>query len=145
MPRKRRYETDPIKREAYLQYFKTVYQERKQQRAEYRKLFYSEPQNRLHTLLVNAKSTAKKRGIPFDISVEDFEIPKECPLLNIPLTCSVGEGRLDSTMSLDRILPELGYVKGNVRIVSDLANRMKNSASPEQLVTFAKNILKELT
>ena len=42
MPRKRRYDTDPVKREAYLQYFKTIYQGRKQQRAEYRKLFYSE-------------------------------------------------------------------------------------------------------
>ena len=144
MPRKRRYETDPVKREAYLNYFKTIYQGQKEKRAEYRKLFYSEPQNRLHTLLVNAKSTAKRRCIPYDLAVSDIEIPTHCPLLEIPLTFTVGEGRLDSTMSLDRIIPGLGYVKNNVRIVSDLANRMKNSATPEQLKTFAKNILKDL-
>lgn len=143
--RTRRYETDPEKRQKYLEYFKKRHQEEyyDESKKEYRKLFYSEPKNRLHAKLVSLKSYCKKNGIPFNLSVEDIDIPEVCPLLGIKLTFVVGEGRLDSTMSLDRIIPELGYVKGNVRILSDLANRMKNSATPEQLKTFAINILKE--
>lgn len=144
--RTRRYESDPEKRAKYLEYFKEKHRDNyyDKDKALYRKLFYSEPKNRLHAKLVNTKSQCKKRNIPFDITVDDLHIPTTCPLLEIPLTCTVGEGRLDSTMSIDRIIPELGYVKGNVRIISDLANRMKNSATPAQLKTFAKNILKEL-
>jgi hypothetical protein len=41
---------------------------------------------------------------------------------------------------LDKIIPELGYVKGNVRIISTLANTMKSNATKDQLLTFAKNI-----
>ena len=145
--RTRRYSTDPEKREKYLEYFKRKHKENyyDKDKSEYRKLFYSEPINRLHSKLVSIKSLCKKKNIPYDLSIHDIVIPEYCPLLNIKLTCTVGEGRLDSTMSLDRINPELGYVKGNVRIISDLANRMKNSATEEQLKTFAINILKELS
>ena len=48
--------------------------------------------------------------------------------------------RVKNTPSLDRIIPEKGYVKGNIRIISNLANMMKSYASNEELRTFAKNI-----
>lgn len=35
--------------------------------------------------------------------------------------------------SLDRIKPELGYVKGNIRVISFKANSIKNDASIEEL------------
>jgi hypothetical protein len=43
--------------------------------------------------------------------------------------------------TLDRIIPELGYVAGNVEVVSHQANSMKGEASAEQLVTFARVVL----
>ena len=68
--------------------------------------------------------------------------PKEnCELLNIPLNWNDGP-RDKNTPSLDRIIPELGYVKGNVKIISNLANTMKNCASAQELLTFSKNINK---
>ena len=39
--------------------------------------------------------------------------------------------------SLDRIDPNKGYVKGNVQVISRLANIMKSNASPEELRAFA--------
>jgi hypothetical protein len=36
--------------------------------------------------------------------------------------------------------PELGYVPGNVAVISRKANLMKNDASSEELLAFAKNI-----
>ncbi|MCX6960368.1 MAG: hypothetical protein NTW91_08860 [Verrucomicrobia bacterium] len=46
-----------------------------------------------------------------------------------------------SSASLDRVIPALGYVKGNVMIVSLLANTMKNEASPEEMILFAEWVI----
>jgi len=60
----------------------------------------------------------------------------------VKLTWLVGQGRKDTAYSIDRIVPTLGYIKGNIQIISELANRMKSNASVEQLLTFAQGILK---
>lgn len=94
--------------------------------------------NNLEKYLVQgAKQRAKKYGLPFDITYLDVVIPKKCPYLNIPLI-PFSEW---SSPSLDRILPELGYVKGNIQVISTKANTMKNNATPEELLSFAKEIL----
>jgi hypothetical protein len=51
----------------------------------------------------------------------------------------VGSGPFSA--SLDRIIPELGYIKGNVRVISLLANQMKWNATKEQLLTFCRGVL----
>lgn len=92
-------------------------------------------------LLGAAKQRAHKGGIEFSLREEDIVIPENCPFLNIPLTNLFGEGRVFSNASIDRIDPTKGYVKENIQIISDLANRMKQNATPEQLIVFAKNVL----
>lgn len=51
----------------------------------------------------------------------------------------LSDDKADNVASLDKIIPEKGYVKGNVQIISNLANRMKSSATQEQILTFSKN------
>lgn len=92
-----------------------------------------------------AKQRAKKQGIEFSIIEQDIKIPEFCPLLGIRLTNTFGEGRVQSNASLDRIDSSKGYTKENIQIISDLANRMKQEATPEQLICFANNILKTIT
>lgn len=75
--------------------------------------------------------------------MEDIDIPETCPMLGMPLTTTQGEGVVWSNASVDRIDNTKGYVKGNVQVVSRLANSMKQHATPEQLVAFAKAILKQ--
>ena len=43
--------------------------------------------------------------------------------------------------SLDRIIPELGYVPGNVQVISQLANAMKWDSTREERLTFANWVL----
>ncbi|MHB8563307.1 MAG: hypothetical protein ACYDDA_05035 [Acidiferrobacteraceae bacterium] len=62
----------------------------------------------------------------------DIIIPKTCPLLGIALERKPGV-QAGSTPSLDRIDSSLGYVKGNVWVISWRANHIKTDASLEEL------------
>jgi hypothetical protein len=88
-----------------------------------------------------AKENSLKRGLDFDIEVEDIIIPQYCPLLGVELKYDFIYHTCDDYYSIDRIDSSLGYVKGNIQIISRLANTMKNKSTKEQLITFAKNIL----
>jgi hypothetical protein len=83
-----------------------------------------------------AKFRATKQGIPFDLVKEDIKIPKECPVLHIPLVVGVRKSHANSP-SLDRIVPSLGYVKGNIHVISHRANQIKSNATPEELIAVA--------
>lgn len=83
---------------------------------------------------------AKSKNIPWNITIEDVPIPAKCPLLEIPLV--MGDKYRWNKPSIDRIDCTKGYVKGNVWIISVMANLMKNFAAKEQLVTFGKNLIK---
>lgn len=76
-----------------------------------------------------AKTRAKKMGRDFDIEVEDILIPEVCPVLGHEFVY----GHHDWTYSIDRVDNDKGYVKGNVEIVSNKANRIKNSATEDEL------------
>ena len=92
------------------------------------------------SMLKSALSRARKRGHSFNITIEDIVITEVCPLLNIPMSMQLG-GAGDTSPSLDRIDTTQGYVKGNVRVISRLANIMKAHATKEQLILFSQNIL----
>lgn len=78
-----------------------------------------------------AQKRAHKLGIPFDLDVSDIVMPTHCPVLGIPLL--VGQGRSDNSPSLDRIIPAIGYVAVNVRVISDRANRLKGRYNVDDL------------
>jgi len=86
-----------------------------------------------------AQKRAEEKGLPFNIEVSDIVIPKVCPLLEIPLKdCKGAAG--DSSPSLDRLIPHLGYVKGNILVISFRANQIKNCASLDELMLLADNL-----
>lgn len=68
-------------------------------------------------------------GRDFDLDLEDIVIPDVCPVLGHRFIY----GDSDWTYSIDRVDNELGYVKGNIAIVSNKANRIKNSATKKEL------------
>ena len=103
--------------------------------------FYNSIKGYLSDMYFRAKKRAIEKNIPFDIELSDLNKVDICPILNIELDWNRNP-RTDNTPSLDKIIPEKGYIKGNIRIISNLANMMKSSANFEQLLTFSKNIEK---
>lgn len=93
-------------------------------------------------LLWAARKRAKERGLEINIEESDIIIPTHCPYLKIPLvvTRPRGSSRRD-VISLDRIDTSKGYIKGNIEVISHLANTMKNDATPALLINFAQEIL----
>ena len=92
-----------------------------------------------YKMLARARHRAKKNNLPFNIELADIVIPERCPLLGIKL-----ESNTDKTSpnnpSLDKIIPEKGYVKGNIWVVSLRANKLKNDATIQELKTLVENL-----
>jgi hypothetical protein len=92
--------------------------------------------NPKYMLRVSAERRAKAKGIEFDILLDDVpDIPDICPIALIPLFARDDgtRGPCDNSPTLDRVDPALGYVKGNLRIISHKANRWKNEMTREEL------------
>jgi hypothetical protein len=104
---------------------------------------WREGPGRKNRLLRSARDRALAKGIPFSLTEEDFEIPEFCPVLGIKLATGTGRGPAPHSPTLDRIDLLLGYVPGNVQVISSRANAMKNDATPDELRKFAAWVLKE--
>jgi hypothetical protein len=87
-------------------------------------------------LLHWAKSRAKKENLPFNLSLEDIRLPEYCPVLGIKL--SKQANTRDYSYSLDKLVPEKGYVRGNISVMSFRANRIKYNASIEEMQAIVK-------
>jgi len=90
----------------------------------------------------SAIQRARRDKMPFDIDIEYLKSIKtdRCPIFGMKL--SWGEfgddyKRSANSPSLDKIKPEYGYVKGNVCIISDLANKIKQDVGYEELYKVA--------
>lgn len=88
-------------------------------------------------LFLECRSRAKRDGLEFNLEPQDIQIPKTCPVFGLEL----GSGKRDASASVDRKDSSKGYVRGNVWVISYLANRMKSNATEWQLVQFAQWIL----
>jgi hypothetical protein len=90
----------------------------------------------VYAMYTRAKVRAKRDGVPFDIQPSDIMIPENCPIFGTPLVIAEGAGKKgpkDNSPSLDKRIPSLGYVKGNIEVISFKANRLKNSNTKETL------------
>jgi hypothetical protein len=127
---------DPIKKAEYQKAYKIKNRTRL---LEYKRKWKAN--NYELTMYDNAKHRARRKGLEFTIDMSDLIIPEMCPILEIPIKMNVGGVQHDSP-SLDRIDNNRGYIKGNIMIISNLANVMKSYASAYQLIKFAKWVLK---
>jgi hypothetical protein len=88
--------------------------------------------NPISYMLWQVKARAKKYKIPFNLTHDDINIPDVCPILGIKLQINDGCAS-GCSPSIDRINPNLGYIKGNVAIISYRANTIKSNATAGEL------------
>lgn len=98
-----------------------------------------------HYMVKNASYRARARGVPFDITYQDIVIPESCPCCNVRLIpkserlVRMKTGAFD-TPSLDRKVPHLGYVRGNIGILC-MACNAKKAGIDEQMLKFLVDYL----
>lgn len=96
--------------------------------------------------LTDIKGRAKQNNLQFDLDhqfLRDLYLAQNglCEYTGLPLKLvsqnfkSNGQADLD-VMSLDRVLPDKGYTKGNVVLCCSAINKLKGSANPEELQSF---------
>lgn len=95
------------------------------------------------------RGRAKSKGIPFSIELDEIDRPELCPVLGIKLHYGINHNTADTKWaknpnraSFDKLIPELGYIPGNVFIISLEANRLKSNASLEQMESLVKYMKK---
>lgn len=86
-------------------------------------------------LIERARRRARQGRLPFSIDRDSIVVPTICPALGISI--EIGGSRCAGSPSLDRIVPHLGYVPGNVRVISDKANRLKSGRTLAELQWLA--------
>lgn len=95
------------------------------------------PNGKIYQIYSNAKKRSKKLNIDFNIDLTDIKIPKICPILGIELKLDNQKFEHNSP-SIDRIDNSKGYIKGNIVIISDRANRMKRDSTFEEIERLYK-------
>lgn len=82
--------------------------------------------NLARAMFHRAKTRSKIEGWYFNLEQSDIVVPTHCPILGIELFASAIR---DHAPSLDRIDNSKGYVKGNIQVISQRANRLKSDAT----------------
>lgn len=104
---------------------------------------------RLRTLLGGSRTSARQRNYEWDLKIEDlYELyhnqSGKCALTGDTLTLEVQTRRKEessSTISIDRIDNEIGYIKSNIQFVTLQSNICKNSFTTSQLIEFCKKVV----
>jgi hypothetical protein len=127
-------------KEALQEYHKEYREKNKEAIQKYQKEYHKEYYEKIkeESPWIFMTKTAKCRtNLPSNIDSTYIKniwpSDNKCPALGIEF--KKGRGKpIDSSPSLDRILPELGYIKGNVQIISMLANQIMSNATPDQVI-----------
>lgn len=93
------------------------------------------------------KERAKQRKILFELEVQDIkskylEQKGLCRYTKLPIRLpnTFTDFHTDDNVSIDRIDPNLGYIKSNIQLVRKEINFMKSDLSHEEFVKICKDI-----
>jgi len=101
-------------------------------------------------MLSNAKIRAKEKSVDFNLTFEYlkkiFPQDNKCPVIGVNFQFgykNLDKKNTDFAPSLDRIIPEKGYVEGNVIVVCNIVNRVKSDSTVkilEKVFKFYKKL-----
>ena len=93
--------------------------------------------------LQGARYRAKRDNVAYNLNKEYLLsiAPDECPIFHTPFiwgSSGMGVGKTKhEAPTLDRIIPELGYIEGNVAFISHRANRLKDNGTMQEHYAIA--------
>ncbi len=91
---------------------------------------------RIKTIFMKRRIFAKRKGIAFDVDanyfIEIFPADGICPVLGIKLDWTQKKNSPENP-SIDRIMPAVGYTRGNLAWISYRANMIKGDATIEEI------------
>lgn len=90
---------------------------------------YDKSRPKSNRLFKAAKERANKFQLDFNIDESDVFVPHSCPICHQKLEVSSTRGGWKHSPTLDKVKPDLGYVKGNVAVICKLCNSTKGSGS----------------
>lgn len=96
-------------------------------------------------IVSDARARAKAKGVAFSLSYTDLDWPDQCPALGIVLNYKYVGGQGSDSPSLDRVNSSVGYLPGNVRVISWRANKIKSDATVAELHRLSQWLLREGT
>jgi hypothetical protein len=123
----------PIRNEKYrIGKYRTTCKECKniKQKVNYKNYKRNNPFLARHTKM---KASCKQRNIPYNL--DEIYLQEIwtgfCPITGEQLVCAIDDNQKISSNSaeLDRFVPELGYIKGNVTWISRRMNSLKNNGT----------------
>lgn len=89
-------------------------------------------------MLSRLKLRASRAKLPFDLTLDYLarliDDTPNCSVFGTPLESGIGAGQVGpNSPSVDRRIPALGYVTGNIAIISWRANRLKGDGTLDEL------------
>lgn len=94
----------------------------------------------------NLKSSANYQGIPYDLDKYYLESiwTGKCAIFGTDIFIKTDRKKSREHAEVDKINPQLGYVRGNVQWASHRANRLKDNATIEELEMVLNNMKENL-
>lgn len=111
---------------------------------DHEKKWISDKRNHISKIMYGIRKRAEENNIEFNLDHKFLcnIAPDLCPIFKMPLLWGYGKAPVNghvssNSPSLDRIIPERGYTKGNVAWISNRANVIKNNADEDELRRIA--------
>lgn len=102
------------------------------------------PEDRLKMSLNTARGTARRKGLPFEVTIDQMVNMWEaqdgrCFYTRVPMT--FGGSNTPESVSIDRVDSSKGYVVDNIVLCGTYVNRMKNEFSVEEFVHWCRLVV----
>lgn len=123
---------------------KQYYEDHREEQIEYMRKYLKA--NPFRYTFLRARKASKKKGLDFDLT-EDYllqlwaECGGMCSMTGVSMLKTADERYHPYLMSLDRIVPEKGYVKGNVRLVSYWYNRARSNYGDKLMLEMCQRVV----
>ena len=102
----------------------------------------------LQNMLWDSRKRSKKKGMEHTLTIDDLYnlFTDTCPISGVDLLWECGHGKpLDNSPSLDRIDSTKGYTPDNVWLISYRMNRIKNDATPLELLLISNAVSEKIS